>query len=245
MSHDSAMISIDKIKLLYPTRRRFNAYVVVVTSDTNGTVDVYESPLNYPVLHRPASDRPATIDFAGTGFPVHVSVGNVPTLVRYDVFLVRDRKAVRRAGEILQTISNSDGLSSTIEVAKAALLAAAGGPTTLLMTAVAAAVAPVLKLIGEILESTPDRVLEACAGSQLFTPAFMQTAGTLEALQSPTNNIETTVEVTIFDSQRNEGDEELEELRSLIVEPTREHDVGMTASRVEGARAPASLVVHL
>ncbi len=241
-SHDSAIVTLDKIKFRYATRRRFDAYLIVVSSDTLGRVNVYESPLTYPILHRPALNKPATLDFPGTGFIIHTSIGKVPDVVRYDVFLVRDRRTVRRAGEILQRLSDSPALQAVVNVAKVALTVATGG-TGAVVAAVATAIGPVIKLIGELLEQTQDRVLEAYAGSQVFDHATLNKTELSETIVSSTGNIEAEIDIMLFDSHVDQ--EDLRDLARSVVKLGRRGGTEFGQIDEEGTPRPASYMIEL
>ncbi len=264
--HDSALISIDTLTFKYAHRRRFGAYLVVVTSDTLGRVTAHTTPLTYPVLHRPRGGRPAVIDFGFDGFPIYSSVGKVPDLVRFDVLLVRDRRSVRNAGELLEKIASSDALKAALVVAKVALVAASAG-TAAIGAAVSSAMAPVLGLVGEIIAETEDKVIERFSGSKIFDAAVLAKDEISDTVLSPTGNLETVVDIMLFDSRREvEVIEELENVEVKLdrddtsaggatargeVEPGR-YDTSAGGAKVRGeaergevARRPAAFSVEL
>lgn len=238
--HDSALISIDKITFRYTTRHRFSAYLVVVTSDTKGRIAVHETPLTYPVLHRPYKDRPAVIDFGFDGFPIYSSVGDVPELTRFDVFLVRDRRAARRAGEILKKVGESDALKAAVGIAKVALTAASGG-TGAVIAAVASGIAPVVGLVGDIIADAQDVVVESYSGSKIFDATTLAKEALSETLVSATGNIETAVDIMLFDSRHDL--DAIEELKHVDVKIGREGGPATIAGPL--ARRLTALTIEL
>lgn len=228
--HDSELISIDEISFRYATRRRFSAYLVVVTCDTNGQIVTYTTPQTYPVLHRPAAGKPAKLEFGFDGFPIHSSTTKVPDLVRYDVFMVRDRKAARKAGDILKEIGSSKALQAATKVAETALLAATG-PAGPIVAAVAAAIGPVLELVGGILEKVEDKVIESCSGSKVFDAATLAKDELTETIVSSTGNIATKVDIMLFDSHKDIDD--VDDLRGGVVVFGRE-DLERIDAKLEG-----------
>lgn len=202
--HDSVLISIDWISFRYFFRRNIRAYLLVITADTNGTVAVYESPEVYSILHRPIRDMPATIDFGFDGFVIYSSTGNVPDLVRFDVFVVKDRSKGRKVGALRKMLDDSSDLGAALDDAKKAVAAASGGQAA---TSVASAVTPVLDLVGGMVEKMDDKVIEAYSGSKIFDVSMVEREEDEpkkqlgQSIVSPTGNIETKVDITLFQRQ--------------------------------------------
>lgn len=205
--YDSVLIGIDWISFRYFFRRQFRAYLVVVSADTNGTIGIYESPEVYSVLHRPMRDKPATIDFGFDGFVIYSSAGVVPDLVRFDVFVVKDKSEGRRVGALMEMIRGSQQLEATVASARSAMASASADGSV--AASVATAVTPVLDLVGGLVENMDNEVIEAYSGSKIFDgPMVSKAEGELrkkihQAVISPTGNIQTKVDITLF--QRQDG----------------------------------------
>ncbi|MEM7152865.1 MAG: hypothetical protein AAF799_08480 [Myxococcota bacterium] len=202
--HDSVLISIDWISFRYFFRRNFRAYLLVITADTNGNLEVYESPEIYSILHRPIRDKPATIDFGFDGFVIYSSTGNVPDLVRFDVFVVKDRSKGRKVGALRQMLRDSSDFESALATAKDAVGSSSNGAAA---SSVATAVTPVLDLVGGMVERMDDKVIEAYSGSKIFDVAMVRWSEDEprkrldQSIVSPTGNIETKVDITLFQRQ--------------------------------------------
>ncbi len=234
--YDSVLISIDWISFRYLFRRGFRAYILVVTADTNGTIGIYESPESYNVLHRPMRDKPATIDFGFDGFVIYSSAGAVPDLVRFDVFVVKEKsKGGRRAGAVREAVRSSADRQAKLDAAEAALASAGsdGGRAA----EVAAAVSPVLEMVGGVVETMSDEVIEAYSGSKIFDGPIVlrreaETSRQInQAVVSPTGNIETKVDITLFERQSTNGRPERPERPPQTPRP-EPHELPLDAATV-------------
>ncbi len=171
--NDSVLVSIDRIDFAYTTWRSFQAYFVVVACDTNGKIFISESPKSYPILHRPLRQKPGRIDFGFDGYPIYVSVGAVPSLVKYEVYVVHDRKRLRDAGLVINQVGTSGLITQTIGDIKGALTAAGGIAAAAIGGAVQAAIEPVTQVVGAVIANLGDKVLASCSGSKIFDAQTM------------------------------------------------------------------------
>jgi len=127
-------------------------------------------------------------------------------------------------------------------VAKVALTVATGG-TGAVVAAVATAIGPVIKLIGELLEQTQDRVLEAYAGSQVFDHATLNKTELSETIVSSTGNIEAEIDIMLFDSHVDQ--EDLRDLARSVVKLGRRGGTEFGQIDEEGTPRPASYMIEL
>ncbi|MEM7152866.1 MAG: hypothetical protein AAF799_08485 [Myxococcota bacterium] len=207
--NDSVLISIDRIDFFYRLWRRFQAYFVVVSCDTNGTIYICESPQTYPLLHRPVRNKPGRIDFGFDGYPIYVSVGAVPSLVKYEVFVVRDRSRAREAGILLNEVGASGLLDSTIGNVKTALTAAGSAAGAAIGTAVEAAIGPVTQAVGATIASMGDKVVASCSGSKIFDARTMALSELTTKAESEGGNVITELDILLFDRRDDAYDEGL------------------------------------
>ena len=197
--NDSVLISIDRIDFSYSFWRRFQAYFVVVSCDTNGKIYISESPQTYPLLHRPIRNKPGRIDFGFDGYPIYVSVGAVPSLVKYEVFVVRDRSRARETGVLLNEVGNSGLLDSTIGGVKSALTAAGSVAGAAIGGAVEAAIGPVTQIVGATIAGMGDKVVAACSGSKIFDARTLAQNELTATADSEGGNVTTELDILLFD----------------------------------------------
>lgn len=201
-TNDSVLLSIDRIDFSYATWRRFQAYFVVVSCDTNGKIYICESTKTFPILHRPLRGKPGRIDFGFDGYPIYVSVGAVPSMVKYEVFVVRDRSRARQAGMIINEVGSSGMVSSTIGDVKGALRAAgmlAGGAAGVISSAVGAAIEPVTQVVGAIVANVGDKVVASCSGSKIFDARTMAQSEISVTSESMGGKVATELDILLFD----------------------------------------------
>ena len=162
MANDAIILSLDTLKFRWTAARTMRAYLIGVAADNLGTVQVTEALTSTRIKHRPNLGRPFSWPLGFDGQIIYQRTGGLPDIVRYSLVVVRDRFAVRRAGEILSKIANNAEFKRIVAAAQglAAGTAAAGVALGVL--------APIMNVIGTVLEDVNDRVLDTIDGGMHF-----------------------------------------------------------------------------
>jgi len=81
MANDAMMITVDKIRFTYPTKKKMRVYAVGVAADNRGKVLVTEPPGSTAIRHNPKAGRPAVWDFGGDGYPIYHRTGKLAEIM--------------------------------------------------------------------------------------------------------------------------------------------------------------------
>ena len=197
MANDAMMITVDKIRFTYPTKKKMRVYAVGVAADNRGKVLVTEPPGSTAIRHNPKAGRPAVWDFGGDGYPIYHRTGKLAEIIAAHVLIVRDRSATRRAGEIVQEIGRSDEAKATIKEASTAL--GRLGTSGIATASALGLVLPLATLVGKIIADKRDKVLQTLSGSLFLDEDRIKADELSQTIIAPDNNMELEADVFFFD----------------------------------------------
>lgn len=170
MANDAIILSLDSLKFTWTAVRTMRAYLVGIAADNLGTVQVMEPPSSTFVKHRPLLGRPFSWPLAFDGFAFYQRTGGLPDIVAFSLMIVRDRRAARRAGEVLSSIGKSNEFKRLLGKAST-LIASAGAGSAASNIVSQAVLAPLVNLVGNELRNARDKLLDTINGSMHFDTA--------------------------------------------------------------------------
>jgi hypothetical protein len=198
MPNDAMIIAIDRIRFTWPRAKKMRVYAVGIAADNRGKVLVTEPPSSASIRHMPKAGRPAEWDFAGDGYPIYQRTGGLADIIVAHLLVVRDRSALRRAGEIVGAVAASEAAKSTIRSASDAL--ARTGPGGFAAASALSLLLPVAGLVGEIIDKKKDTVLQTISGSMFLDADRKAQDGFSQTIKSPDSNMEVEADVFMFDA---------------------------------------------
>ncbi|MGH1345839.1 MAG: hypothetical protein ACRBN8_30020 [Nannocystales bacterium] len=160
MSNDAITLSLDTLNFHWRAARTMKAYLIGISADNLGTLQVTEALTPTRVKHRPNLGRPFSWPLGHDGFVFYQRTGGLPDIVKYSLIVVRDRRAARQAGEILKKIAADEDFKKIIQ--SAATLAS--GPAGTGATVALGLLAPVMNIVGKSLKDAKDKVLDTIDG---------------------------------------------------------------------------------
>lgn len=196
MANDAMIITVDRIRFLWPRSKKMRLYAVGIAADNRGKVLVTEPPSSVSIRHVPKANRPAEWDFAGDGYPIYQRTGGLPDIIAAHLLIVRSRAKGRRAGEIVQAVAGSSEAQSVIGEASKALKKAKGG---LAAASALSLLLPIAQLVGNMIAKKKDSVLQTISGSMFLDAARKAQDHFSQTTRSPDNNMEVEADVFLFD----------------------------------------------
>lgn len=192
-NYDAAVITVDDV--VFSMRRRMNGYgyALAMAADNTGHIFISEFPERRKIRHRPRLGRKARWDFAFDGFSIYQKTGGLPDIVVFWLMIVKDRKAARKAGEVLTLIASDSDFEAVTKAASVALKGSAVG------TLITEAVGPVLNLIGKHLKKVDDRLIDSIGGT-VIVDSELRKAGEEEDTVKGTG-FKADFEIALFDAQ--------------------------------------------
>lgn len=161
MTNDGMILTADQIRFKFGSFRNFDAYLIGVSVDNLGSVQVHELPGAHQINHRPLVGKPATIDLGFSGGLLYSRTGPLPDVVAFSLVIVQDRGAARNAGKIIRAVNDDHGAEIAALQAAATANPIAG--------IVAAVLVPVVGIVGKVLENLQDRVIDTLQGAKAFS----------------------------------------------------------------------------
>lgn len=198
MANNAMIVSVDRIRFTWQRSKKMRVYAVGIAADNKGKVIVTEPPGSTSIRHMPSRNRPSQWDFMGDGYPIYQRTGGLPDIVVAHLLIVRDRRRVRKTGEIIRAITGDSAAQGVIKDASSALKKAGRGG----MAAATAlgALLPVAELAGRIISRKKDKVLQTISGSMFLDAERKKQDSFSQTAASPDNNMEVEVDVFLFDA---------------------------------------------
>jgi hypothetical protein len=197
MTNDAMIVTVDRIDFLWPRSKKMHIYAVGITADNTGKVIVTEPPSSTTIKHVPNAGRPAKWDFAGDGYPIYQRFGGLADIVVAHLLIVRSRAKSRRAGEIVKEVAESSAANQAIEGASKALQNIKGA---LAATSALGLVLPIAEVVGEIIASRKDKVLQTISGSMFLDADRKAQKSFTQRVLAPDGNMEIETDVFLFDA---------------------------------------------
>lgn len=197
--NDSVLLTIDQIEFLFRRRKRMKIYGIGISADNSGRLVVSEMPSSATLYHRPKSGRPAVWDFAFSGYPIYQKTGGIPDIVAFHFLIVRDKSSTRRVGQILSAIHGNKEAQGVLKTA--ATKARKAGGSVVAIGQVVQLLVPVVGLVGEILTSTRDEVLQPISGAQFFDTSDLSEDEFSDSITTPDSNMRVKLDFVLFDGR--------------------------------------------
>lgn len=198
MPNDAMIVTIDAIDFLWPKRKTMHIYAVGITADNRGKVLVTEPPSSTTIKHVPKAGRPARWDFAGDGFPIYQRFAGLPDFIVAHLLIVRSKDKIRKAGEIVKEVAKSNAAKSAIENASEALKKTRGA---LASTSALGLVLPVVELVGDIIGSKKDKIVQTISGSMFLDEERKKQDSFTQKVRAPDGNMDVETDVFLFDAE--------------------------------------------
>ena len=200
--NDAILLSIDRVRFLYPESKRMKIYGIGIAADSSGRLIVSEMPSSVHLVHRPHSNRPAVWDFPYSGFTIYQKTGGIPDIVTFHFLIIQDRSRKRRVGDILSLITrdeNGKGLLTT-----AAGAAKGIGLAPISVDSAIQLLRPVIGVIEQTLRNTRDRVLQTISGSQYFDDTKRLQHEISDTVTTSDTHMEVEMDFLLFDGLSDE-----------------------------------------
>lgn len=165
MPNDAMLLAVDELKFKWPTFRRMMAYLIGVSADNFGNVQILEYPGSHRIIHRPNRNKPHTWDVGHDGFTLYHKTGGLPDIVAYSLLIVRDRFQAREVGRVMKKVRQSDEYKKLMD--RAETVAKASPATEIGLNLIK----PAVGVVDGVLRELKDKVLDTMQGSKFFGPA--------------------------------------------------------------------------
>jgi len=202
MENDAMVLNVEKVTFHYNVFKKMRVYAVAISADNIGKVLLTEPPSSAVMHHRPRIGKPAVWDFGFDGYPIYQRTGGLAELVVFHLMIIRQKEAARRAGEIIKRVAGSEAVSGLVSSAKERLHTTGVGG--LAAPVALGALLPIAELVGDILESTPDKVIQTISGSMFFDEQRKAESNFEDQVKSPDSNMTTDLEFSLYDAASDE-----------------------------------------
>jgi hypothetical protein len=198
MANNAMIVSVDRIRFTWQRSKKMRVYAVGIAADNRGKVIVTEPPGSTSIRHLPLRNRPSQWNFFGDGYPIYQRIGGLPDIVVAHLLIIRDRRRIRRNGEVVQAITGDKEARDVISKASSALRKSGKGG--LAAASALGALLPVAELAGRIISRKKDKVLQTISGSMFLDAERRKQDSFSQTAFSPDNNMEVEVDVFLFDA---------------------------------------------
>jgi hypothetical protein len=198
MANDAMMITVDRIRFMWPRSTKMRVYAVGIAADNRGKVIVTEPPSAANVRHMPKKGRPSEWDFAGDGYPLYQRTGGLPDIIAAHLLVVRDRSGLRKGGEIIQALAADTTAKRIIGKASGALKKSGSGG--LAAASALGLLLPVAETVGAIIGKQRDKIIQTISGSMFLDKDRKKQDSFTQSIRSPDSNMEVEVDVFLFDA---------------------------------------------
>jgi hypothetical protein len=198
MANDAMLISVDRIRFMWPRSKKLRVYAVGIAADNRGKVMVTEPPSVAGVRHLPNKGRPSEWDFAGDGYPLYQRTGGLPDIVAAHLLVVRDRRGVRKVGEVVNAVAGDNTAKRIIGKASDALKKSGAGG--LAAASSLGLLLPVAEAVGAIVGKHNDQIIQTISGSMFLDKYRKKQDAFSQSVRSPDSNMEVEVDVFLFDA---------------------------------------------